>query len=74
MITCGLGCAYLQPIDGFVPKELKDDFLPSIIAQGTYNGHLYTLGIYDSGLAIYANRKYLAAAGVRIPTVDQPWN
>lgn len=65
---------YLQPIDRFVSEEMKSDFLPSIIAQGTYNGQLYTLGIYDSGLAMYGNRRYLEKAGVRIPTVEQPWN
>lgn len=65
---------YLQPIDRFVSKQLKADFLSSVIAQGTYQEKLYTLGIYDSGLAMYANRKYLRAAGVRVPTVAQPWN
>jgi multiple sugar transport system substrate-binding protein len=65
---------YLQPIDRFVSEALKADLLPSIIAQGTYNDRLYALGIYDSGLAIYANRTYLAKAGVRIPTVAQPWD
>ncbi len=65
---------YLQPIDRFVSAEMKADFLPSIIAQGTYNRQLYTLGIFDSGLAIYGNRKYLEQAGVRIPTVERPWD
>lgn len=65
---------YLQPIDRFVSAELRADFLPSIIAQGTFNGGLYSLGQFDSGLAIYGNRQYLAAAGVRIPTFDQPWS
>jgi multiple sugar transport system substrate-binding protein len=65
---------YLQPIDRFVSAELRADFLPSIIAQGTFNGQLYSLGQFDSGLAIYGNRQYLTAAGVRIPTFDQPWN
>ncbi len=53
---------------------MKADFLPSIIAQGTYNEQLYTLALNDSGLAIYGNRRYLEEAGVRIPTVDQPWD
>jgi len=65
---------YLQPIDRFVSTELKADFLPSIIAQGTFNGKLYSLGQFDSGLAIYGNRRYLEAAGVRLPTFDEPWN
>ncbi len=65
---------YLQPIDQFVSAEMKADFLPSIIAQGTFNGKLYSLGQFDSGLAIYGNRRYLTEAGVRIPTFDEPWN
>jgi multiple sugar transport system substrate-binding protein len=65
---------YLQPIDRFAPKELLEDFLPSVIAQGTYGGHLYSLGQYDSGLGLWANRRYLRAAGIRIPTVAAPWS
>ena len=65
---------YLQPIERFVSADLKADFLPSIIAQGTFNGQLYSLGQFDSGLAIYGNRRYLTAAGVRIPTFDTPWS
>ena len=65
---------YLQPIDGYVSADLKADFLPSIINQGTYAGHLYSLGTFDSGLAIWGNKAYLEAAGVRIPTsIDDAW-
>ena len=64
---------YLIPIDGFVSDEMRADFLPSIIEQGTYNGELYSLGQFDSGLGLYANRAYLDAAGVRIPTFEEPW-
>jgi multiple sugar transport system substrate-binding protein len=65
---------YLEPIERFVSAELKADFLPSIIAQGTFNGQLYSLGQFDSGMAIYGNRRYLEAAGIRIPTFEKPWN
>ena len=65
---------YLQPIDGFVTDEVKADFLPSIIDQGTYNGQLYSLGQFDSGLGLYGNKAYLEAAGVRIPTFEEPWD
>lgn len=65
---------YLQPIDKFVPPEMLKDFLPSIVAQGTYQGRLYSLGQYDSGIGLWGNRRYLLAAGVRIPTLDAPWN
>jgi multiple sugar transport system substrate-binding protein len=65
---------YLRPIDDFVSPELKADFLPSIIAQGTYAGKLYSLGAFDSGLALWGNRALLEQAGVRIPTsASEPW-
>ncbi|MEO1064526.1 MAG: extracellular solute-binding protein, partial [Actinomycetota bacterium] len=64
---------FLIPIDEFVSDELRADFLPSIIDQGTYNGELYSLGQFDSGLGMYANGAYLEAAGVRIPTFGEPW-
>jgi multiple sugar transport system substrate-binding protein len=58
----------LIPIDKYVDAKTKADFLPSIIRQGTYNGKLYSLGQFDSGLAIWGNKKLLAKAGIRIPT------
>jgi len=65
---------YLRSLDDLVPQEVKDDFLPSIIAQGTYGDKLYSLGTFDSGLSIWANKAYLDAAGVRIPTgIDDAW-
>jgi len=65
---------YLIPLDDYVSQEVKDDFLPSIIDQGTYGGKLYSLGTFDSGLSIWANKSYLEEAGVRIPTsIDDPW-
>ncbi|MBN1264634.1 MAG: sugar ABC transporter substrate-binding protein [Anaerolineales bacterium] len=66
---------YLRTLDDLVPDDVKADFLPSIIAQGTYGGNLYSLGTFDSGLAIWGNKAYLDAAGVRIPTgIDDPWD
>jgi multiple sugar transport system substrate-binding protein len=65
---------YLQPLDRFASPQLRSDFLPSILAQGTHRGRLYSLGQYESGLALWGNRRYLIAAGVRIPTLDAPWS
>ncbi len=65
---------HLIPLDPFVSDELKADFLPSIIAQGTYGDKLYALGTFDSGLAIWGNKAYLEKAGVRIPTsIEDAW-
>lgn len=59
---------FLQPIDDLIPEATKADMLPSIIQQGTYEGQLYSLGFFDSGLAIWGNKRLLEQAGVRIPT------
>jgi multiple sugar transport system substrate-binding protein len=48
-------------------KKLKPDLLGPVLRQGTYKGQLYSLGQYDSGLAIWGNKTLLANAGVRIP-------
>src|SRR5436309_7261624 len=64
---------YLIPLDKYVSPEMKADFLPSIINQGMYNHHLYSLGQFDSGLGIYANKQYLSEVRARIPTIDNPW-
>lgn len=65
---------YLTPLDNYVSADVKADFLPSIINQGTYGGKLYSLGTFDSGLAIWGNKAYLDEAGVRIPTsIDDAW-
>ncbi len=62
-------------LDGFPELDaLKADLLPSLLRQGTYNKKLYSLGQFDSGLAIWGNRKLLTQAGVRIPTkVGEAW-
>jgi multiple sugar transport system substrate-binding protein len=66
---------YLKPLDEYVSADLKNDFLPSIIEQGTYGGKLYSLGTFDSGLAIWGNKEYLEKAGVRIPTsIEDAWS
>jgi multiple sugar transport system substrate-binding protein len=64
---------YLQSIDKFVSKALLDDLLHTIVVQGTYNGRLYTLGQFESGLGLWANKRYLDRVGARIPTIKTPW-
>lgn len=65
----------LVPLDGYtVGGAMKLEMLPTLLKQGTYNGKLYSVGQYDSGLAIWGNRKLLEKAGVRIPsTLDDAW-
>ena len=65
---------YLLPLDNYISREMREDFLPSILDQATFNDTIYNLGSFDSGLALWGNRDYLKKAGVRIPTgVEDSW-
>jgi multiple sugar transport system substrate-binding protein len=66
---------HLQPLEPLLPKALQQDLLPSIIKQGTYQGHLYGVGTFDSGLALYARRSLLEKNNIRIPNhPQQAWS
>lgn len=45
--------------------------LPSTV--GKWNGKVYAVGYYDVALAMFARKSVLADAGIRIPTVSDPW-
>ena len=65
----------LRPLDDLLPASLRDDLLPSIVAQGRYRDALYAVGSFDSGLGLWADRKALEAVGARIPSgVDDAWS
>ncbi len=65
---------FVQPLGNCVPDGYLDDFLPSIVSQGTYNNELYSLGSFDSGMGIWAKRSALESVGARIPeTSDDAW-
>lgn len=57
----------LRPLDGLLPAALLADLLPSLRAQGTWDGRFWSLGTFDSGLVLFADRRALRAAGVRVP-------
>ncbi|MCB2181044.1 MAG: sugar ABC transporter substrate-binding protein [Desulfobulbaceae bacterium] len=66
---------HLRPIDDLLPEPVKQDLLPSIIAQGSYKERLYAVGTFDSGLGLYANREKLAAVAARIPQKpEEAWS
>jgi len=65
---------HLLPLEGLLSETVRQDLLPSIIEQGTYHGRLYSVGTFDSGLALYANRRLLEQIGARIPASPrQAW-
>jgi multiple sugar transport system substrate-binding protein len=60
---------FLAPLD--LPKEVVDKNIDS--TKGVYQEKLYSIGYYDAALAIFAHQDALTKAGVRIPTVKDPW-
>ena len=67
---------YLQPIKPLVDADLVEDMTESNVSQGTYpiDKELYAIGLTDSSVVLYGNKKYLEAIGARIPTsVEDAW-
>lgn len=65
----------IQPLDGKISD--LDDFLPSIIEQGTYDDELYAIGYSESNVGVFYNMDMLEEANIdleSIPTVDSPWD
>ncbi|MYL32138.1 extracellular solute-binding protein [Pontibacillus yanchengensis] len=64
----------IAPVGDYISN--KDDLLPSIIEQGTYNDKLYAVGYSESSVGIFYNKQMLKDAGVdlsTLPTVEDPW-
>jgi len=65
----------LVPIDDCISKETKSNMLPSLVQQGTYANHLWSVATFDSGLGLYAYKSALEEVGARIPTsADDAWS
>lgn len=60
---------YMQPLD--VDPALYADFLPGTI--GEWNGEVYSIGLWDAAVGIYANPSVMEANGIRTPTLEEPW-
>ena len=60
---------YMAPLS--LPEGALDDFLPGAI--GVWNGEVYSVGLWDAAVAVFARRSVLEANGIRIPTLDEPW-
>ncbi|WP_225832328.1 sugar ABC transporter substrate-binding protein [Streptomyces sp. NK08204] len=58
----------LAPIDSYVSAKTMSNATAASKAQGEIGGKHYGLGMYDSGLGVYGNKKLLDAAGVKYPT------
>ena len=62
----------IQPLAALTEEE-QNQYLESIIDQGTYNGKLYALGAMESSVGLYYNKDILKEAGIDVPDADHPW-
>ncbi|NLQ16985.1 extracellular solute-binding protein [Marinomonas sp. M1K-6] len=60
---------YLQPLN--IDSASIEDFLPG--TKGYWDGQLYSLGLWDAGVAMISRKSTLVEANIRIPTLAQPW-
>ncbi len=65
----------IDNLDDRITSDIKDDLLQSIVDESTYDGHVITTAQFDAGMALWANKSMLEAAGVRIPvSYKEAWD
>lgn len=62
----------IQPLAELTEEE-KNQYLESIIEQGTFDNKLYALGAMESSVGLYYNKDILKEAGIEVPDADHPW-
>ena len=60
---------YMQPLN--LSEGVLENYLPG--AVGEWDGEVYSVGLWDAAVAIYARRSVLEENGIRIPTLEEPW-
>lgn len=60
---------YLSPLE--LSDGAVDNFLPGAI--GKWNNKVYSVGLWDAAIAMYARKSVLLKYGIRIPTLKTPW-
>ena len=59
---------HLLPLESLLPASVINNLLPSIINQGSLGQRLYSVGVFDSALGLYARRSALQRIQARIPS------
>ncbi|MEM8849130.1 MAG: extracellular solute-binding protein [Pseudomonadota bacterium] len=60
---------YMQPLP--FGEERVSEFLPG--TKGFWDGQLYSIGLWDAAVALYARQSDLDEWGLRVPTLAEPW-
>lgn len=63
----------ITPLDQYISAEDRNDYLTSILEQGTYDGRIYSLGQMESTVGLYYNRAMFDHCGITAATIDSPW-
>ncbi len=61
----------IVPIDDYFSADDMKDFVPSTVAQCTYDGKLYAMSATESSVAFYYNKEMLKDAGVDVEDLDK---
>lgn len=61
---------YMQPLP--ISEEAIEGHLDSTI--GRWDGEIYSVGLWDAAVALYARQSTLDDLGLRTPTLEEPWN
>ncbi|MBP5307553.1 MAG: extracellular solute-binding protein [Clostridia bacterium] len=67
----------LTDISGYIDDDTLDDYVDSVIEQGTYNGGLYALSAMDAPTGLYYNKALLKEVGYTdadFGTIERPWS
>ncbi len=58
----------IVPLDAYpIARLARERLLPTLLQQGSYEGRLYSVAQYDSGLALFGSRRRLQQVGARLP-------
>lgn len=60
---------YMQPLQ--LSEGALDGFLPTTI--GEWQGEVYSVGLWDAAVAMFARQSVLEEYDIRIPTLEEPW-
>ena len=61
---------FLRPLP--INESKIANFLPG--TKGYWNGNLYSVGLWDAAVALYARKSTLSELGLRTPTLANPWS
>ena len=61
----------IVPLDKYFTAEDLKDFVPSTVAQCTYDGKTYAISATESSVAFYYNKDMLREAGIDVDDIDK---